>query len=159
MMCCSESKSHKAIKLFHSGLNCAQATFVAFCEETGMDRETALRISSSFGGGIGRLREVCGAISGIAMAAGMLYGNYDPLDQDAKMRHYAFIQGLAEKFRQENGTLICRELLDLPSGPDHPKPEARTDAYYQNRPCAEYVGCAAAILDAAIRERENAGIV
>lgn len=143
------------MKLFHSGLNCAQATFVAFCEETGIDRETALRLSSSFGGGIGRLREVCGAVSGIAMAAGMLYGGYDPLDQEAKMRHYAFIQHMVERFRRENGAIVCRELLDLPAGPDSPSPEPRTDSYYRNRPCAEYVGSAAAILDAVIREREE----
>ncbi len=149
----TEQKKHQAMKLFNSGLNCAQATFVAFCEETGMDRETAMRISSSFGGGIGRMREVCGAVSGVAMAAGMLYGGYDPLDQEAKMRHYAFVQGIAERFRMENGTIICRELLDLPAGPDDPMPAARTETYYRNRPCAEYVGCAAAILESAIRER------
>jgi C_GCAxxG_C_C family probable redox protein len=149
------SKRELAMSLFNGGMNCAQATFVAFCEETGMDRDTALRISSSFGGGIGRLREVCGAVSGAAMAAGMLYGSHDPLDQEAKAAHYAFVQDLALRFKQENGTYICRELLDLPEGPDSPTPEPRTETYYRLRPCAEYVGSAAEILAQAIQARRE----
>ena len=85
----------------------------------------------------------------------VLYGDYDPLDQEAKMRHYAFVQQMAERFRRENGTIICRELLGLPEGSDAPTPEARTETYYRNRPCAEYVGSAAAILETVIREREE----
>lgn len=144
------SKRELAMSLFNSGMNCAQATFAAFCEETGLDRETAMKLSSSFGGGIGRLREVCGAVSGAAMAAGMLYGDYDPLDQDAKAAHYAFVQELAIRFKEENGTYICRELLELPEGPDSPVPGARTETYYKLRPCAEYVGSAAEILENAM---------
>ena len=151
----AKSKRALAMELFNGGMNCAQAAFVAFCEETGMDRETATRISSSFGGGIGRLREVCGAVSGVAMAAGMLYGGYDPLDQAAKAAHYAFVQDLALQFKSENGTYICRELLELPEGPDSPTPEKRTEAYYQLRPCAEYVGSAAAILERSIQQRKT----
>lgn len=150
----AKSKRDLAMALFNGGMNCAQAAFVAFCAETGMDRETAMRISSSFGGGIGRLREVCGAVSGVAMAAGMLYGGYDPQDQAGKAAHYAFVQDLALQFKSENGTYICRELLDLPEGPDAPTPEKRTETYYQLRPCAEYVGSAAAILERAILQRK-----
>lgn len=150
-----KEKRALAMELFSSGLNCAQAAFVAFCDETGMDRVTAMRISSSFGGGIGRLREVCGAVSGIAMAAGMLYGDYDPLDQVAKAAHYTFVQDLALRFKEENGTYICRELLDLPEGPDSPIPEKRSDAYYKLRPCAEYVGSAAEILARVLLEKKQ----
>ncbi len=148
-----EDKRTKAMKLFNDGCNCAQATLVAYCEETGLDYETALRISSSFGGGVGRLREICGAVSGIAMAAGMVAGPVDPLDQDAKAAHYALVQKLANRFKEANGSYICRELLDLPEGPDSPSPEPRTEAYYRLRPCAEYVGSAAAILEQELRER------
>ena len=150
---CAPSKRELAMELFRGGMNCAQAAFVAFCEETGMDRETAMRISSSFGGGIGRLREVCGAVSGAAMAAGMLYGGYDPNDQTEKAAHYAFVQELALQFKTENGSYICRELLDLPEGPADPTPEPRTASYYRLRPCAEYVGSAVEILERAIQQR------
>lgn len=152
-----EEKRTLAMSLFHEGMNCAQAAFSAFCEETGMDRGTAMRISSGFGGGIGRLREVCGAVSGITMAAGMIHGQYDPLDQDAKAAHYAFVQDLALKFKAENGSYICRELLDLPDGPDAPVPEPRTVSYYRLRPCAEYVGNAAALLAQKLHERKTEG--
>lgn len=150
-----ENKCQKAMTLFANGCNCAQATFAAYCGEAGMDQETALRLSSSFGGGIGRLREVCGAVSGIAMAAGLLVGPADPQDLDAKATHYAFIQKLAMEFKQENGSYICRELLALPEGPDASTPEPRTEAYYRLRPCAEYVGSAAGILEKALSERGN----
>jgi C_GCAxxG_C_C family probable redox protein len=152
-----------AMDLFSQGMNCAQAVFVAFCDQTGLDRRTALRISSSFGGGIGRLREVCGAVSGMAMAAGMLRGYDDITDPDAKAAHYAFIHDLAMQFKQENGSYICRELLDLPEDPDNPvtgvpaggAPVGKSGdgtPQYRLRPCAEYVGNAAALLAAALRE-------
>ncbi len=134
--------------LFRRGYNCAQAVFTAFCDVTGMDRDTALRISSSFGGGMGRMREVCGAVSAMFMVAGMLYGYTDPKSHD-KARHYERIRELADSFRCENGSIICRELLsasgeNVTAGGD---PSPRTREYYKKRPCAEYVKLCARILD------------
>lgn len=137
--------SKKAVELFKSGYNCSQAVFGAFNEELGIDFDTAVKISSSFGGGMGRMREVCGALTGSFMALGMLEGGYDARDNKAKAEHYKNVQELAEKFRQQNGSIICRELLGL--GADNPVPELRTDGYYKKRPCVELVELAAKNLD------------
>lgn len=139
--------SDQAAALFHEGYNCAQAVLAAFCDDTGLDFETALKISSSFGGGMGRLREVCGAVSGMLMAAGMIYGYDSPTDKAAKTAHYRRVQELAERFRAQNGSIVCRELLGLSQKPDSPVPEDRTEGYYKKRPCAELVRQAAEILD------------
>ncbi len=143
--------SEKAKALFEQGYNCAQAVVLAFGDRTGIAPETAAMLASSFGGGIGRLREVCGAVSGMCMVIGLLYGCSDPKDGTAKKEHYERIQLLAQKFRDENGSIICRELLGLGKGPDSPVPEARTAAYYRKRPCGEMVACAAAITEEYIR--------
>lgn len=137
----------KARALFLEGYNCSQSVLVAFCEETGLDRETALLLSSSLGGGMGRLREVCGAVSGMFLAAGLLYGYTDPEDREAKTAHYARIQQLAGKFSEKNGSIVCRELLKLGTHRSAPVPEARTTEYYKKRPCADLVACAAEILE------------
>jgi len=113
----------------------------------GVDFDTALKIASSFGGGMGRLREVCGAVSGMFMVAGMKYGGTDPTDQGAKAEHYKLIQALAKRFEKENGSIICRELLGLAVKNDDPQPEVRTEKYYKKRPCMELVERAAKILD------------
>lgn len=148
-------KSEHAMELFQQGYNCAQSVFAAFCEDMGMDFETALKLSSSFGGGMGRLREVCGAVSGMFAIAGMKYGYTDPKDAEAKAAHYKLIQELATQFKAENGSIICRELLGLDSEPDSPTPEQRTDEYYKRRPCAELVGCAARIMDKTEKEHSK----
>lgn len=141
------TKHEKAAKeLFLNGYNCAQAVFVAFCDETGIDPETATAVSSSFGGGMGRLREVCGAVSGMFMAAGAVYGK-NSLSPEGKKEHYERIRQLAEEFCNINGTIICRELLGLPHGESGGDPAARTKEYYEKRPCAELVADAARILD------------
>jgi C_GCAxxG_C_C family probable redox protein len=137
-----------AKELFSKGYNCSQSVFAAFCDETGLDIDTALKISSSFGGGMGRLREVCGAVSGMFMVVGMKYGYTDPFDKKAKTEHYKLIQDLAKQFEKENGSIICRELLGLSVKADIPVPEDRTESYYKKRPCAELVENAARILDA-----------
>jgi C_GCAxxG_C_C family probable redox protein len=139
--------------LFKKGYNCSQAVFAAFCDETGLDLEDALKISSSFGGGMGRLREVCGAVTGMFMVAGMKYGYADPADQSKKYEHYALIQTMAKKFEEENGSIICRELLGLTLKHDLPLPEKRTESYYKKRPCAEFVAYAAQILDEYIENK------
>jgi C_GCAxxG_C_C family probable redox protein len=136
----------EAMGLFKEGYNCSQAVFGAFCEECGMDFETALKLSSSFGGGMGRLREVCGAVSGMFMVAGMKYGYADPKDSTSKAEHYKRIQELAEAFKEKNGSLVCRDLLGLSIQSENYIPEERTSEYYKKRPCAEIVGDAAEII-------------
>ena len=135
-----------AVQNFMSGYNCAQAVFLAFAEDVGMEKSAAARLSSSFGGGMGRLREVCGAVSAVFLAAGALYGYDVPGDDAVKGAHYARIQDLAAKFQAAHGTLICRELLGR-RGPESPVPEARTPAYYASRPCAKFVATAARVLE------------
>ena len=136
-----------AVTLFREGYNCSQAVLLAFCEELGLDRETALKLSSSFGGGMGRLREVCGAVSAMFMVAGLKYGYTDPKDTSLKQNHYELIQKLSQKFKDKNGSIICRELLGLDKHYDSPIPEVRSNDYYKKRPCAEIVRCAAEIID------------
>lgn len=141
-------------ELFKKGYNCSQSVFAAFCDETGLDLETALKISSSFGGGMGRLREVCGAVSGMFMVAGMIYGYSDPSDKIAKTEHYKLIQSMGKKFKDENNSIICRELLGLSEKNNTPIPEDRTEKYYEKRPCAELVEQAAVILDEYIQNKK-----
>lgn len=143
----------KAKELFGEGYNCAQAVFAAFCDETGMDFETALKLSSSFGGGMGRLREVCGAVSAMFMVAGIKYGYTNPKDDTTKQKHYELIQELAKKFKDKNGTIICRELLALQEQAISPVPSKRTKEYYESRPCSELVGDGAEIVDELIKEK------
>ena len=143
----------KAEALFKEGYNCSQAVVVAFCDVTKIDKKTALALSSSFGGGMGRLREVCGAVSGMFMVAGLLYGYTSPTDNEAKKTHYALIQSMAQKFKDKTGSIICRELL---GGPDNsPNPTVRNSEFYKKRPCAELVRICADIVDQAINEKEN----
>ena len=115
--------------------------------------DTALRLSSSFGGGMGRLREVCGAAVAMFMIAGLRFGYADAKDADAKAAHYRLIQSLGVQFKARNGSFICRELLGLPEGADEPLPSERTKAYYQTRPCAGLVACAAGMVDELLQER------
>lgn len=142
------------MELFKNGLNCSQAVLVSFAEELNLDKETAIKIASSFGGGMGRLREVCGAFSGLLMAAGLKFGPSDPKDIQAKTAHYALVQHLAAKFREENGSIICRELLGL-TGPQTPKPDARTPEYYKKRPCPEMIACAARLMEELIQAQKQ----
>lgn len=134
-----------AAELFLKGYNCAQTVAVAFSDVTGLDEKLSAKLISSFGGGMGRMREVCGAVSGMLMVAGYLYGYDDPQDNKAKMEHYALVQHLAGKFREQAGSIICREILKNP--PSDPKPTPRTEAFYRQRPCARLVVLAAQILD------------
>lgn len=131
--------------LFKQGYNCSQAVLLAFCDELNLDKETAARLASSFGGGIGRMREVCGAVSGMCMVAGLCKGYSDPKDMEGKKRHYSLIQKMANEFKEKNSSIICHELLGLSAGADSPSPSPRTAQYYKKRPCAELVGIAAEI--------------
>lgn len=154
-MCEAEQKmtrGEKAEALFLEGYNCAQAVVIAFEDLHGLDRETAAKLSSSFGGGMARLREVCGSVSGMFMVAGLLYGYDNPKAKEEKAEHYARIQKLAAEFTAENGSIVCRELLGLTEKKQEPTPEARTEEYYKKRPCKELIGRAAEIMDNYIRE-------
>ena len=142
--------SYKAAELFMNASNCAQAVTVAFCDVTGLDETFAAKISSGFGGGMGRMREVCGAVSGMLMVAGLLYGYDTPGDDVSKKAHYARVQELAGQFRQEVGSIVCREILRNP--PSDPNPTPRTAEFYAQRPCARMVILASEILDKYIAE-------
>ena len=146
------TKAEQAKELFLQGHNCAQAVFCTFAPELGIDDKTALALSACFGGGLGRQREVCGAVSGMCMALSVKYAPKDPTDQAAKAAFYARIQEVCNRFKQENGSIICRELLGLPPGPQSPVPQPRTQAYYQHRSCAEKVKSAAVILEKYFQE-------
>ena len=138
-----------AAELFRKGYNCSQSVVVAFCDVTGLSPRNAARMSSSFGGGMGRMREVCGAVSGMLLVAGLLYGYETPGDDESKRRHYQLVQALAGKFREQEHSIICREILKNP--PSDPNPSPRTADFYQNHPCARLVAQAADILDAYIQ--------
>ena len=143
----------QAANLFTQGYNCSQSVAIAFSDLTGLDVESSAKLASSFGAGMGCLREVCGAVSGMFLVLGILYGYSDPEDVQGKREHYAAVQQLAEKFRAEAGSIICREILKNQAA--NPTPSLRTEEYYAKRPCARMVMLAASILDSYIREREG----
>lgn len=142
--------SEYAAELFVKGYNCAQAVTVAFSDVTGLTPEFSAQLASSFGGGMGRMREVCGAVSGMLMVAGLLYGYDRPGDDAIKKAHYSLVQELAGQFRGETGSIVCREILKNP--PTDPNPTPRTAEFYKVRPCARMVMLAAGILDRYIAE-------
>ena len=144
-------KGERAYALFKDGYNCSQAVFGAFAEELGVDFDTAVKLASGFGGGIGRMREVCGTFTGLTMAASMIYGYNDPKDTETKTELYEKIRALADKFREDNGSIICRELLGLQQAEKSAVPEARTSEYYKKRPCAELCRYAAELLEEFIK--------
>ena len=119
--------SIRAGELFLAGYNCSQSVVVAFCDLTGLSEEFSAKLSSSFGGGMGRMREVCGAVSGMLTVAGLLYG-YGAPDDAAKKAHYTLVQALAGQFRDEHGSIICREILKNP--PSDPNPTPRSAEFY-----------------------------
>ena len=135
----------RAVELFVEGYNCAQAVAAAFGDLTGLDEKTAARMASCFGGGMGRMREVCGAVSGMLLVAGMLYGYDDPKATKEKRDLYAQVQAMAGQFREELGSIVCRDLLKNP--PSDPNPTPRTEQFYKDRPCARMVATAARIMD------------
>ncbi len=142
-------KTEKAKELFKSGCNCSQSVLGVFCEELGLDFDTAMKISSSFGGGMGRMREVCGTVSGMFMAAGLAFS-----EKDNKAEQYKIVQELAKRFKEKNGSIICRELLSGIESSTSPTPSERTETYYKKRPCIELVGDSVEILEHFIAERK-----
>ena len=155
---CEKSRGDRARELFREGYNCSQAVTLAFADELearGISREMAAGLASSFGGGLGRLREVCGCVSGMALVCGALEGYTDPKAAAEKQDHYKRIQKLVTAFKDENGSYICRELLAGINTDTNPMPEARTESYYKKRPCAELAACAADILEKHLEELQK----
>ena len=143
------TKGELAKQFFEGGKNCSQAVALAFCEEMRIDEETVARQTVGFGGGMGRMREVCGTVSGMTYVISNLFGD------KSKGEIYEIVQYAAEKFKEENGSIICRELLGLSTAEKQsPVPEARTEQYYKKRPCAELCKIAADILDEAIKSQK-----
>ena len=136
--------SERAAQLFLEGYNCAQAVAVAFCDVTGLEPAQAAKTASPFGGGFGRQREVCGAVSGMCMVLGQLYG-YDTPNSERQLQVYADTQALCAQFREQVGSIVCREILKNP--PSDPAPTPRTAEYYAQRPCARMVMLASQLLD------------
>lgn len=158
-----EERIAKARKLFkEEGYNCCQAVVLAYNDIFGIDDETAAALSSGFGGGMGRMREVCGSVSGMVMLAGLITPAADPSIKVDRTRNYALVQELAEEFKALNGSIVCKELLGLvpmgSSGPvakESPEPSDRTPDYYKKRPCEELVGIAAGIVGKRILEAQK----
>lgn len=142
-----KSREEIAMDYFDEGYNCAQAVTLAFADLLEEDNTSLAKLSSSFGGGFSRMREICGAVSGMGFVLGGLFGYDDPKDGDMKKAHYKRIQDVARAFEDKNGSIVCRELLGLSIKHDDPIPETRTQAYKKKRPCKELVGCAARILE------------
>ena len=156
-----EKRVEKARALFKQGFNCSQSVFAACADLYGItDEALALRVSASFGGVIGRMRETCGAACGMFLLAGLANGSATPGDAECKQQNYALVQSLAAKFKAENGSLICAELLGLKRPEqdtaaaqwDNPKPAPRTEEYYKKRPCVEMVASAVRIYLENLRE-------
>lgn len=135
-----EDRIQKAVELFKSGYNCSQSVVAAFADMYGFTQEQALRMAASFGGGIGRMRETCGAACGLFLVAGLETGATEATDREGKAANYAVVQELAAEFKKRNGSLICGELLGLKKKePIVSTPEERTTQYYTKRPCAKMV--------------------
>ena len=140
------SRIERAVALFKAGCTCSQAVVAAYSDLFEMDEKVAMRVSCGLGAGVGRMREVCGAVSGMAMLAGLKHGGETP-DGEAKKKTYEVVQAMSEAFKEHNGSIVCRELLGLGRPENDPTPEARTEAYYKKRPCAALVEDAAAIVE------------
>lgn len=149
-----EERVEKARRLFkEGGYNCCQAVVLAYNDVFGLEDELAASLSSGFGGGMGRMREVCGAVSGIVMLAGLIRPASDPSVKNWRTANYALVQEMAGEFKEINGSIVCKELLGLvpmgsctPAPKESPEPSDRTPEYYKKRPCEEMVGIAARIV-------------
>lgn len=162
-----EERVKKARRLFkEGGYNCCQAVVLAYSDVFGLSDETAAALSSGFGGGMGRMREVCGSVSGMVLLAGLLKPATDPSDKAARTGNYALVQEIAGEFKAINGSIICRDLLglgatapasapantaDIHGIPESPVPSDRTPEYYKKRPCEELVGISARIIGEKIK--------
>lgn len=141
------SKADRAEELFRMGYNCSQSVYAAFAEELGLSVEEAARKASPFGAGFGKLREVCGAVTGMTMVVGELCGYSDPKDAEGKKRLYKQVQDMCGQFEETEGSIVCRELLGLKKGEDLEEPAVRTEEYYTSRPCVKACRRAAEIVE------------
>ncbi len=149
------TEKEKAGELFLEGFNCAQSVFTAFCHRFDMDEETAKKVSAGLGGGVGRMREVCGAVSGAAMVIGSLCAATQGADEESKKKNYELVREFADRFTAIHGSVVCRDLLKLGiKMEDTAKPDSRNEQYYKNRPCLKVVEDAAEILMQMIKEKE-----
>lgn len=149
-----ESRVEKAATLFEEGYNCSQSVFMAYADLIGMDESTAKQVSLGLGGGMGRMREVCGAVSGMVLLTGFVSGMENGADAEGKKNNYQLVQNLMKRFERENGSYICKQLLGLEEK-DGPVPEQRTEGYYKKRPCKDLVCDAARILEKVVFTEEN----
>ena len=143
----SETRADRAEALFRQGYNCSQSVFAAFADVVGMSVEEAAQLASPFGAGFGKLREVCGAVSGMTMLAGKLKGYSDPESREEKVELYKLVQKMCAEFEEKEGSIICRELLGLEKGEDLGEPAVRTEEYYRSRPCVGACRTAAEIAE------------
>ena len=144
-----QERVERARQYFLEGYNCAQAVFLTYQDFTPLDHTTVATIAAPFGGGMGRLREVCGTVSGMTFLAGAIAPAVNPQNLSERQANYALVQQFADSFRKENGDIICRKLLGLDAATESketPMPSQRTTEYYRKRPCVEYVSCAARIV-------------
>jgi C_GCAxxG_C_C family probable redox protein len=141
-----EERENRAGELFREGYNCCQAVAMTFADVIGLPEDEVARLASGFGGGMGRMREVCGTVSAMTMVAGAMIPANDVTDKAAKTANYALVQEMADEFRQMNGSIICRELLGLSKPEGTPVPSDRTPEYYKKRPCGELCSIAAGII-------------
>ena len=146
------TRKEKAMQSFKDGYNCAQCMMIAFEDLLSIDLQTALKVSSPFGGGMGRLREVCGAVSGMFIVLGFVKGYQEPSDYEGKKALYEQVQELAKRYEADNGSIICRDLLGLNVQREDAAPEKRTEEYYKKRPCVEKVGSAVEVLETYLQE-------
>ncbi len=143
-----EERAQQARQNFLDGYNCCQAVLMTFADVLEIDKDAAITIASGFGGGMARMREVCGTVSALCMAAGYISPASDPSIKEERTKNYALVQELAGKFKEENGSIVCKELLGLVKSPmqESPEPSDRTAEYYRKRPCPELVACSSRIL-------------
>lgn len=140
------ARSEQAVEFFKEGYNCAQSVAMAYADLHSADMETIKLLSAPFGGGMGRLREVCGAVTGAFLILGMEYPATDPNDKPSKAANYSAVQRTAKQFKEKMGSYICADLLQIGKHPQDPNPEDRNSDYYAKRPCAYCVAVAAEIL-------------
>lgn len=146
------TEKEKARELFLQGFNCSQSVFTAFCDRFGIDEETAKKISAGLGGGVGRQREVCGAVSGAAMVLGCITAPTDGSDSESKKKNYELVTEFSDRFRQIHKSIVCREILEDRAKNKGAVPDERTAEYYKNRPCLKAVEDAAQILMQMLKE-------
>ena len=146
------SRADRAEELFRQGYNCGQSVFAAFADVLGLTEEEAAKIASPFGAGFGKLREVCGAVSGMTLVTGYLKGYSDPADYESKKEVYALIRKMCAEFEAREDSIICRELLGLKKGEDTAEPAVRTEEYYRSRPCIGACRTAAEIVEREVLE-------